>query len=392
MKRLKVLCAIVALCLALPGCTPIRQVENQAYAIVLGVDMEQGVCEITVLIPKIGGSSASAQGDQSTMASGYTVASARGPNYAEALENLKIALTRRLNLTQIKMVVVSENMARQDDFLDVMTALAQTYQLYTAANFVVCEGNAKEFVSTQQPVIGTRISRALTARFESYEELGYIPSSTFADVWYDSLSVYSDPMATYASLASPDQENSKPQNDSSEAGKSGANSAVSVSGEIAQLPVESENTSFFYGSALFENGKMVGSLSGRQMQWISLIRGNLYAMNVSQGHHSVQLRRKSPTRIQVDLSQNPIVISLDVSLSVANNAQYSDLQAIYDFISDGIMDVINKCQSVACDPFGFANEAAMKFLTMEQWLAFPWREAYKHANIQLNLELARINA
>ena len=69
--------AILLLCALLCGCTQARQVESVAFAVILGADLtdDEGI-ELTVQIPKAGGSAQEEQGAESGT-SDYLIASAQ---------------------------------------------------------------------------------------------------------------------------------------------------------------------------------------------------------------------------------------------------------------------------------------------------------------------------
>ena len=110
--------ALLLLCALLGGCTQARQVESVAFAVILGADLteDEGI-ELTVQIPKVGGGSTEAQ-DESSGPSDYLIASASGATFTDALMALEITVPRDLTLTQVKLLVVSDALARHEKFLN----------------------------------------------------------------------------------------------------------------------------------------------------------------------------------------------------------------------------------------------------------------------------------
>ena len=56
-------------------------------------------------------------------------------------------------------------------------------------------------------------------------------------------------------------------------------------------------------------------------------------------------------------------------------------------IEQKLVEVIQACQSLSSDPFGFAEAAAARFATVRDWLNFDWRELYKTADIRVNVDV-----
>ena len=138
--------AILLLCALLCGCTQARQVESVAFAVILGADLtdDEGI-ELTVQIPKAGGSAQEEQGAESGT-SDYLIASAQGATFTDALAALEITVPRDLTLTQVKLLVVSEALARHEKFFNFAESLAKLDQSCASAYFAVCRGDAGDFV------------------------------------------------------------------------------------------------------------------------------------------------------------------------------------------------------------------------------------------------------
>ena len=125
MKRINGLFALMlaAVCFAMSGCT-VKNVEAQAYAVSLGIDMtEEGEISAAVQVPSLssGGSSESGGGGDRA----YSFSEAKGDTLTGALEMLNAGLPRELNLTGVKCIVVSEDLARSEKFSEVLEEMSQ---------------------------------------------------------------------------------------------------------------------------------------------------------------------------------------------------------------------------------------------------------------------------
>ena len=169
MQKLSLIILLFAIPIILSGCAEANEVENQAYAIILGIDKsDAGEIEVSAQIPKIGsGSSSEESGSKgSKSSSSYFVVSAMGNTVDEAFESLQWEVPRELNLSHIKLVVASEGFAKSEDFSETISVIAETFQLYTSARFVVCKGPVRSFIEGIETIIGSRLSNEIDAMFE----------------------------------------------------------------------------------------------------------------------------------------------------------------------------------------------------------------------------------
>ena len=260
--------ALLLLCALLSGCTQARQVESVAFAVILGADLteDEGI-ELTVQIPKVGGGSAEAQ-DGSGGPSDYLIASASGATFTDALMALEITVPRDLTLTQVKLLVVSDALARHEKFLNFAESLARLDQSCASAYFAVCRGNAGDFVREQKPVIGMRVSLGLLAMFDHHKTRGYITGANFADFYYQGVSVFSDPVAILCATAQEAPGTS-----------SGQGALDGLTPET--VPASSENENEYVGAALFRDGAMVGALDGLETSLLNAVSGAPVFFNYS---------------------------------------------------------------------------------------------------------------
>ena len=179
MRRGALIALLTAAAVLLGGCSEIDQAENLAFVVLMGVDQtEDGGIELSVQVPKISGNRGNGEDSGS---SGDLVFTASGGDFAEAITALKWIVPRRLDLSQIELIVVSEALASSGRWLEVMNDMMQTSRLYTAARLAVCDGDVQAFIRAEKPLIGTRIADELTAMFEAYTTDGFVPNTSFAE-------------------------------------------------------------------------------------------------------------------------------------------------------------------------------------------------------------------
>lgn len=385
MNRLKLMLIILSAIL-LGGCSRGSQVEDQSYVLTMGLDRTQdGQIEMSVQIPRISGASGESSSGGSGGAGNYLQMSVTAPNYEEALEKLDWASPRDVNLAQLKLIVISRDLAEEDNCGELIENIAQTERLFTATRMAVCDGSAKEFISSIQPGIGTRISEDIDSMFKHYNNRGYVPESSLAELYYQTESIYSDPMITFAVL-DPKSKQSQQQDQ--------AKQAAALSGSVQEISAsyESDIPTRYLGAALFADGSMVGTLDGDQTILANFLRNELDSFRYSCDGQSLELVPTRQTFIRVDTQADPVQIHINAHLSYAAQEEIPDEAAFRRILQQDIEATIRRAQELGAEPFGFAERAARSFLTIDQWEDYNWRDRFRDAQILLKINFAQSDA
>ena len=360
-------CLLLAL---LTGCSDVDQVENLAFAEILGVELnDQDEIEVSIQVPKIAG-----QRGESSGGSGESqplVYSAGSKNFDEALNLLRWAVPRRLDLSQIKLIVVSEELAADVRFEQAAATIMATPRLYTAARFAVCEGSTKEFVKAEKPVIGTRLSTELEATFEDYIRSGFIPDTTFADVFLSGKSIYSDSLAIHANSSDP-----------------AAAAAAIIPDSAASSNVEMQNSNRFLGAAVFRKGRMIGKLTGEEYLYCKIRQGEKQAFPFIIDGQTIGLTTLGKPSIAVDTSSDPCRITVGLRISVVSGSKNAPEESLEAELTETFNQVIRTCKAMNAEPFGFAQQAAGSFASTSEWLAYDWHNRFIESNVDIEIDIS----
>lgn len=380
MQALKLMAVMLAAAL-LSGCSQSRQIESIAFAVILGADItsEENI-ELTVQMPSAGGGSKSEEEAEKTAASGYLTASARGATFTDALMALEIAVPRDLSLTQVKLLVVSEDLARSEKFYNFIESLAKLDQTCSSAYFAICQGSAKEFVRHQTPVIGMRVSLGIIAMIEHHRTRGYITGTKFADFYYEGVSVFSDPTAILC--ATMQEGAAEPLEENSLDGMSPEN-----------VPAESSNKNEYIGAAVFRRGRLAGTLDGQETSLVNALRGSaiFFAYNLDGMPVSLQAHGTDGLNIYED-ERGVTQIEFALRFNVVANLKVMDTQKLRQTLEQDLIKLLERCQSMGVEPFGFADHAATRFTTLAQWQAYNWRERFSGAEFKIEIDITASEA
>ena len=363
---------LAAVCLALAGCSPSMEVENQAYVLVMGLDdAGDGGIEVTARVPKIGQSEIKDGGKSG--GSPYLSFSARGTSFTRCIDELQMQAPRELNLSHIMLVVASEALAKRADFGKLVNSVAETPHLYTTARFAVCEGRAADFVGGMSNVIGTRLSAEITAMFDHYALRGFVPDSTLAELYYASNSIYSDPAAAVCI----------PGSEGSSAAEADAG------GEENEKPPSRQ---IYSGAAVFREGALALRLDAEEAFLLSLAQGRVKTFLYDTGGAPCRIMRHSRPGKSAAEESGRLVVTLDIDLTTVDPISGDTKRQIEQELTLKLLDLITRCQAASVDPFGFAERAAGRFATIPEWLSYGWRTRFAGADARVRVCLGCLDA
>ena len=373
MRRLTLLLMLLAAA-ALTGCSSVSEVENQAYALVMGIEATpaDGIA-LTIRIPRIGQKSSSG-GENSDEP--YLVLSAEGDHFAQALEHLQWAAAREVNLSHIKLIIASESLAESERFPALIREVAEVRHLYTTAGFVVCQGSARAFIEGQETILGTRLSSEINAMFWHYASHGSIPRATFADLYYDTLSGAADPVGIMGYL------------DEEEVSQDVEAGAVVENGfDRLRQKTRTASARQYLGTALFHEGRMVGKLDAKNTLYLNLLTCRLdsFTYTFNGLDHMLSSVRRPACRVHID--GNAVTLTAKVWLTGEDTLSEAAASALERDIAAALEAMIRRCQVDGLDPFGFGERAATHFLTYEELKRFNWPERYAAAQVFVEVHI-----
>ena len=372
-KRMLTILIVMFLAVFMTGCQQSNYIENHAYALFMGMDMDDdGVWRLTVRIPRISSGGSGAGNGGGNQESEYLTFSSVGKDFNEALMMLEAGMPRTLNLSGMTLIAVSDKIAASRDMYDLILQLADNYSIYGSTRMAICEGNAGQFVEQQETVIGTSLSEGIASRLQNSARLGYILQSRLADIFYDTVSIYSDPMAVLCTLAQ--NEDSMAPGDTS----------------VQRLSVKSESKNRYMGAAVMRDGIMVGKLTGMQTIFVNILKGDVDGFSYTMDGISIQMAGLSKPAISIDTGAGAPSIDILLKFSAMGTPESQDIEKLTDELTEKFMETLSVCQQMGAEPFGFAELAASDFFTIASWQSYNWREAFSIAEINLKIDITDI--
>ena len=345
MKRL----LLLGLCLCLTGCSH-TYLERQIYPICLSLDMlDDGRYQVGLQAPQ------SANGGST----GYDVLSAAGETPMDALRVLAASIPYPLNFSQIRLCLISYELASQQPLLPLLRGLFQLPTMRPNAYVMTAMGSALEVMTAQKPDLGMRLSTHLNLLFERLRREQTLPDSTLSTCVRELGDGRSDFLLCLCAVNTRLQSDKPDQQPVQPGGDAGGASAAFAAGEpwsnallpddilAGMMPRTSLNPVEYVGSAAVSEGRVCGVLTARETQ---------LAVRVL---HSAKLRTavKGGLQLQVILPRSGEL----------------------DGCEGEITALIRRLQAMGSDALTFGRIASMAFATDAAWQAYDFRALYPQA-------------
>ncbi len=370
MKRF--LCLLLVLCCLFSGCAS-RNLEEELLVIVLAIDRtDQGDVTVAVKVPANAAAAGDGNGADQSKA-GYLQLEATGHSFIDAVSMLNATTPRRLNFSQVRETVIGEDAARQRDFARLLTQIDALPRFRCSSAVIVCRGSGLAFMENQKPIVGMRLSRYAENTLANYAGKGFTPSTDLCTGRRDLGGSIQDPLFILGAVNDftgedvPDAENS-------------------LSAEAGGLPRKSLEAVEMFGAAATDGVSVCGYLTGYEMALLHLIGGHVEALTVQTDGIPLHITASAPAALDADLSVNPILLRVGLRCE----AQYppgsaADEKAVQALLEQDIRALISRLQALRCDGIGFGQIAVRRFLTVQSWEAFHWRDMYAAARTQVQV-------
>ena len=363
MKKL-ILC--LALLLFLSGCAPSYRIENQAHAVSMGIDYEDDIMTVTVLVPNL----ASPVQKEENSSSSYQIYSASAENFETANNILHASLPQQLNLTHLKTIVFSKSFSKSDKFYETIDTFMNVFLITGSAEVIVTEKSAKVLIENQKPHIGIRLSITIPAMLSYHAQNGFIPSCTLSNLYAGLKGRYSTALCTLA--------------DTSGISDKGKDNDAYMPGELNR---KGENKNEYLGAALFDRRRLAGVINGREMQMCYFLMGDSSRIADFASPYAMRVSTRKRRNVNVDVSGDEAYIEVTLFLDIATIDDEMDIKSIEKQMTEEFYNVISKCQSLSVEPFGFSEYAARKFKDSESFEEYLWLDKFAKADVKINLEL-----
>ncbi|AKA69185.1 Ger(x)C family spore germination protein [Clostridium scatologenes] len=385
--------------LLLTGCKDSSEVDDNVYAVAIGLD--KGINNkvmVTIQYPIYMQSKGEGKGSEIGInGSGANVHSIEGPSMLECINLMNMAISRRISLLHTKMLVISEDFAKEG-IGEFLSPLARFRGVRRTMFVIVTKGTAASFMQENKTNIGPSLTKSIELMMAQSKNTGFFPPENFHDFYRDILSTYGNPIAIYAGL-------NQGKNIQLEGGKRKSQLTIEKDIKPGEMPRIGTAKREFVGSALFNGDKMVGSLNPYETRYMMMVKGEfrqgIMTIEDKKSPGSgiiVSIRNGRPPKINAKFENGKPVVDINLNIeadigAIHSRINYESLNLIKNLdkqlqeeIKDGVEKVIEKTKKeYKTDVFEFGKKFAGYFSTIQKWEDYHWLFHYPETKVNVNV-------
>lgn len=293
------------------------------------------------------------------------------PSIESGISLLNIYVSRRVNLSHCKVIVISEEVASKG-ISDYIYTLLNNVEMSPHANIVISKTPASDFLNYSKPDLEDLASRYYEIFLSSNEYTGYTENVSLIKFFSNFVDSFVSPVATL--------------------------------GSIGDLPANSSNKLENIGLAVFKKDKLVGELTSQESIWHMIVSNKLKSCIISIPNPigdsesiDINLRLENNCKNTVNFINGTPYISLKVDVkakivsateeSTSTNSNYytnenSKLieETCSKYLRKNILDYLYKTsKEYHSDIDGFGRHAVKYFSTIQEWEEYNWIDNYQNS-------------
>jgi spore germination protein KC len=397
LTRICKICLLSFLLLNLAGCWDQKGLDRQVFVIGIGLDKaeEKGKVNVTYLVanPEVGSSQTGGSSNEPAL---MTI-TMRASDFISMRNNANTVIAREISYDLLSVIFVSEEFAQEEEFIRFLYSAEKDREIKRDVNLVVTKEKAKEFFKKNKPKFLQRPHKFYEFMIERGVEIGVIPDSElhhFFRVTEEDANLFLSAYAT-TEISKRDDEFRVNENDAL-AGD------LSVAGEV--------NNAQFLGSAVFLEGKMIGTMTGVETRIVMLLHDAITVPDIltvfqdpfTENYQlTVRLMQQKKSTVKMDLKAKPPRIHVTLPLTVdiltdpgmenpvENKAKIEKLRkALEKDMESKIMEVVQLSQEeFKAEPFGWSLHARKQFKTLREYMDYDWMKTYPDMKVKVDVEL-----
>lgn len=371
-----ILLAVFVILFALSAPYSTHNIDKLAYVIALGLDVGQNdKLRLTIQLSKPEGSSGGSSG------SSYTniIDTVECSSIDSGISLFNSYISRRLNLSHCKVIVISANLATTQGVSDYIYTLLNNVEMSPHASIIVSKTPADEFLNSSQPELEDLASRYYEVSLASNKYTGYTSNVSLIRFFSDCVDTFTNPVA--------------------------------ILGSIGDMPIKSNDNIENMGLAIFKNDKLVGELSAQETIWHMIVSNQLKSCTISipdplGDTESIDLNLKLDCvpKKSVNLINGTPHISCKIKIkaqilsatqqSTSNETNYykkENLRLIEttcnEYLEKNIKDYLYKtAKTYNSDIDGFGKYAVKYFSTTQSWEEYNWLDNYHNSIFNVEVD------
>lgn len=385
---------VLALCSqVLTGCWDREELEDYAFTTVVGLDKGKQTKEKTAAVrvtyqiakPRRVEEQRNVQGSSETI-----TLETKALFLSRNLANMTVS--RRLNLVHTKVLVISEELARQGKLINTIESLIRDREFRRDIFVIICKGTAEAFIKENKAQLEKVIYKQYEMIVQTGKDIGVTPYMQLQNF----LSHVMEPTALATTVYAGVRE-------TADLGEGKGTDDI-MGGDLS---TRSKNPIQFAGSAVFQGQQMIGTITAAETKMMLTLQGKLETFDMV-FHHPVEKNRffaahmnqQEEPSYDIDMSKDPyqirVNVPLDVDLAgitaeknyVRTEAAITQLEVAMNMqLKQRTEKFINKAQEqLKGDLFDFDRRARMQCWTDQEWRDKKWEKHFPKAQIKLQYQ------
>lgn len=412
-----VVCLISAL-LVITGCYDSREIDETGYMIAMGIDKGKQPNHLRFTFQfsnplatgggeeSSGGGKGADKGEEQTDGEVWdsgnptvTNITVEAPNYYIAGNLLHDFMSKQPNLSHIKLIVFSTDLAREG-ILEHSQLLMQEREIRPNTNIAVARTSAEAFLKSVNPKLEENTAKyyELLTKDDTMVYAPMVELREFVDSMTGQARSPVLPLAGVSASRNKLEAAEETFEDSSQ--DRTIRNAYFAAGEIPRL---SDVKSEIIGIAVFRDKKMVGELNGDAAMLYRILCGEVKTaffsvpdLHDAEKDITFQIWMNKKPRYQVNLEDGVPRISVDLDVNAnflgAQISESWDYDRLEQYAQQILLEELQNflqqtCMEYQADILGFGNVAKRQCLTWRQWENLDWKTCYKQAKFDLNVQL-----
>jgi spore germination protein KC len=382
--------------LSLTGCWDQKELDQKAYVIAIGLDKHEaeGKVKVTYMIanPEAG----SQQSAGGTNEPAQEIITLVADDFISSRITANTVVTKEISYDLLRVIIVSEEFAKDPDFIRWMYSAAKDREIKRSAKLIVSKEKAAKFISKNKPKLETRPHKYFEFMIERGQETGMIPDTDLNDFFSITESDADLFLAIYATTEKDESDTIKMSDDDLLAGE------IQVEGET--------NDAQFIGSAVFKEGMMIGKITGEETRissllddtWdtedirttfkdpfderyrisarVSKVRNNRYKFKEKNGQHSIHIT----VPLFIEVLSDPSMINYAKNSKKVMILKKSMTEKIEENMTEFIALTQEEFKG---ETFHLSIPIRKEFGTLKEFREFDWMKSYPDANVTVKVEI-----
>ncbi|MEC1424235.1 Ger(x)C family spore germination protein [Bacillus subtilis] len=366
MKKTIYKCVLpLLICILLTGCWDRTEINDIAFVVSSAIDKKKDQYRVAMQIPLVGQLGGQTGGGGGTAGSKtWYVDSASGTTIREANNKLQTSLSRTINTSHRRTVIIGEDMAR-DGVAPVFDILTRNPQNRLTALILVSRGEARDILNTDVQL------EQFPA--EMIRELAIIATSRpvfLSRFMSDLVEIGSDPYAPVISASK-----TKP------GGKGKSNLKID-------------------GLAIFKKDRLMDIFKDEHMTAALMLLNQarqpefIVDLPNQMGQASIQLQKSNASfhaaekngklSMTIEIRAKGIIMENQSTYETRENDQYYIIQkALNRTIKKDVTSTVHRLQKLKADPAGFQDRTIRSTATTKNLLKKEWEEVYKDMEVHV---------